>query len=151
MKYREGDKVEIIDQSSEFYKKKGYVLTTKINDKVWVAFLPSKSTGNGFELEQIKLIKSSIKGKEVEPCGCCVSSTGYISANVLLEECPIKRKLGQHEDFVNMNFKEKVKVCTCINSNYSWGVPTCENYKGLKEVTRGRRKVWRVSYDAVEV
>jgi len=152
MKYREGDKVEIIDQFSEFYKKKGYVMTKqKVNDKVWVAFRPAKSSGHGFELEQIKLIKSSIKGKEVEPSGCCVSSTGYISANVLLEECPIKREIGQHEDFVNMNFKEKVKVCTCISSNYSWGVPNCEHYKGLREVTRGGRKVWRVFCDAVEV
>jgi len=152
MKYREGDKVEIIDQSSEFYKKKGYVMTKReINNKIWIAFPPDKSTGNGFELEQIKLIKSAIKGKEVEPCGCCVSSTGYISANVLLEECPIKRKLGQHEDSIDMNFKEKVMVCTCVNSNYSWGVPTCENYKGLREVTRGGRKVWRVFCDAVEV
>ena len=114
-------------------------------------FSPAKSNGNGFELDQIKLIKSSIKGKEVEPCGCCLSSTGYISANVLLEGCPIKRKLGQHEDFVNMNFKEKVKVCTCISSNYAFGVPTCVHYKGLREVTRGGRKVWRVFCDAVEV
>ena len=151
MKYIEGDKVEIIDQSSEFYKKKGYVMTTKINDKIWLSFPPSKSSGYGFTLEQVKLVKSAIKGKEIEPSGCCVSSIGGTSASVLLEECPIKRKIGQHEDFVNMNFKEKVKVCTCISSNYSWGVPTCEYYKGLKEVTRGGRKVWRVFCDAVEV
>jgi len=151
MKYREGDKVEIIDQSSEFYKKKGYVMIVELNDKLWVAFPPSKSTGHGFNPKQIKLIKSSIKGKEVEPSGCCVSSTGGTSASVLLEECPIKRKIGQHEDSVNMNFKETVTVCTCINSHYNWGVPTCEHYKGLREVTRGGRKVWRVFCDAVEV
>jgi len=152
MKYREGDKVEIIDPSSEFYENKGHVLTKqKINDKIWVAFKPAKSTGHGFTSEQIKLIKSAIKGQEVDPCGCCISSSGYISANVLLEECPIRRELGQHEDSINMNFKEKVKVCTCISSNYAFGVPTCEYYKGLKEVIRGGRKVWRVSCDAVEV
>jgi len=138
MKYREGDKVEIIDPSSEFFKKKGYVMTTKINDKIWIAFPPAKSTRNGFELEQIKLIKSAIRGKEIEPSGCCISSTGYISANVLLEECPIKRKIGQHEDSVDMNFKEKVMMCTCTNSYY---VSTCEHYKGLREVVRGGRKV----------
>jgi len=148
MKYREGDKVEIIDQSSEFYKNKGYVLTAKINDKVWVAFRPAKSSGYGFSPEQIKLIKSAIQGQEIEPSGCCVSSSGYISASVLLEECPIKRESGQHEDFVNMNFKEKVKVCTCTNSHY---VSTCEHYKGLREVIRGGRKIWRVFCDAVEV
>lgn len=148
MKYRGGDKVEIIDPSSEFFKKKGYVLTTIINDKIWVAFRPAKSSGHGFTSEQIKLVKSAIQGKEVEPSGCCISSSGYISANVLIEECPIKRKIGQHEDFVNMNFKEKVKVCTCTNSHFS---STCEHYKGLKEVVRGGRKVWRVSCDAVEI
>jgi len=151
MKYREGDKVEIIDPSSDFYKSKGYVLTTKINDKIWVAFRPAKSSGHGFTPEQVKLIKSSIKGKEVEPSGCCVSSAGGVSADVLLEECPIKRELGQHEKFVNMNIKEKVKVCICINSHYAWGIHTCEHYKGLREVTRGGRKVWRVFCGAVEV
>jgi len=151
MKYREGDKVEIIDQSSEFFKKKGYVMTTKINDKIWVVFPPSKSTGNGFTPEQIKLIKSAIKGQEIEPASCCVSNVGGISASVYLDECPIKREIGQQEQFANMNIKEKVKVCNCINSHYIWGVPTCEHYKGLKEVTRGGRKVWRVSCDAVEV
>jgi len=151
MKYREGDKVEIIDPSSEFYKNKGYVLTTKINDKVWVAFRPAKSSGHGFTLEQIKLVKSSIKGQEVEPAGCCVLSIGGVSADVLFEECPVKREIGQHERSIDIHIKEKVKVCSCINSNYAWGVPTCEHYKGLKEVTRGGRKVWRVSCDAVEI
>jgi len=44
MKYREGDKVEIIDQSSGFYKKKGYVMIKReINDKIWIAFpLPNQ-------------------------------------------------------------------------------------------------------------
>ena len=147
IKYREGDKVEVIDQTSEFYKKKGYVLSSKINDKTWVAFRPAKSSGNGFGLGQVKLIKSSIRGKEVEPSGCCVSSGGGVSARVLLEDCPIKREIGQYEDFAGMNFKEKIKVCTCVES--SWRVPTCDNYKGLKEVTRGGRRVWRVSCDAV--
>jgi len=151
MKYREGDKVEVIDPSSEFYKNKGYVLTTKINNKIFVAFRPSKSSGYGFTLEQINLVKSAIRGKEVEPSGCCIGSLGGVSADVLLEECPIKREVGQHENFIDMNIKEKVKVCTCINSHYAWGVPTCEYYKGLKEVTRGGRKVWRVFCDAVKV
>jgi len=140
MKYREGDKVEIIDQSSEFYKNKGYVLTTKINDKVWIAFRPAKSSGNGFMPEQIKLVKSSIRGQEIEPSGCCVSSLGGVSASILLEECPIKRKLGQMDG-----------KCVCIDTHYAWGVPTCEHYKGLREVTRGGRKVWRVSCDAVGI
>ena len=140
MKYREGDKVEIIDPSSEFYKNKGYVLTTKINDKVWVAFRPAKSNGHGFTLEQIKLVKSSIKRQEVEPAGCCVSSLGGISASVLEEDCPIKRSIGLYQGH-----------CTCINNHYAWGVPTCEHYKGLREVIRGGRKVWRVFCDAVEV
>jgi hypothetical protein len=140
MRYREGDKVEIIDQSSEFYKKKGYILTTKISDKIFVAFRPEKSSGHGFTSNQIKLVKSAIRGQEIEPDGCCISSLGGISASVLEEDCPIKRSIGLYQGH-----------CTCINNHYMWGVPTCEHYKELKEVVRGGRKVWRVSCDAVEI
>lgn len=138
MRYKEGDKVEIIDQSSEFYKKRGNVLTTKIDDKVWISFPPHKSNIYGFNSEQIKLLKSSIRGQEIEPSGCCVSSNGYISAFVFLDECPTKRQLGLDKN-----------ECVCINNH--WGIPMCNHYKGLREVIRGGRKVWRVFCDAVEV
>jgi len=141
MRYREGDKVQIIDQDSEFFNEKGIVLLIGKHDGfVWIAFPPSKSTGNRFIPEQIKLIKSAIKGKEIEPSGCCISNTGYISAKVLLEECPIKRQFGLLNN-----------ECTCIETHLVWSLPACEHYKGLREVVRGGRKVWRVFCDAVEV
>lgn len=69
----------------------------------------------------------------------------------LLEECPIKRELGQRESTMHYNSKEKVIECTCIDNHYLWGTPKCEHFKGLREVIRGRRKVWRVFCDAVEI
>lgn len=139
MRYREGDKIEVIDEKSEFYKKKGTVFNIKHNDKIWVHFGPVKSNIYGFDTNQINLVKSSIRGKEVEPASCCVSNLGGVSASVLLDECPAKKKVFQHDGH-----------CICTY-RHGFGVLKCEYFRGLKEVTRGGRKVWRVFCDAVEI
>ncbi len=142
-KYREGDKIEVIDKNSEFYGQKGTVLPIgkyENDGSIWIAFRSHKLGGRRFTEDQIILRISAIRGKELEPCGCCVSNLGGVSAYVFLDDCPIKREFDQYDG-----------KCTCVNTHHVWSPPSCEYYKGLKEVVRGGRKVWRVFCDAVKL
>jgi hypothetical protein len=82
---------------------------------------------------------------------CCAIGGGIEEVHVLKSECPIKREEGARvvESSFGRNKGEKREECTCTY-NGNGGVRPCEYYKGIKQVQRNKRKVWKVFCEAVK-
>ncbi|MFE8701151.1 hypothetical protein ACFYKX_11150 [Cytobacillus sp. FJAT-54145] len=86
---------------------------------------------------------------EVLATMCAFSGTSEEVA-VKKNDCPIQRLVGfyVHKDLVT---GEPEQRCTCIlTSSRGILVPRCPHYKGVKEVQRNKKRVYKVFCEAVE-
>lgn len=84
---------------------------------------------------------------------CCAIGGMTEEVHVLKSECPIKREEGSRivESMFGINKGEKRDECTCVYmSSFGGGVRPCEHYKGIKQVTRNKKKVWKVFCEAMK-
>jgi hypothetical protein len=92
-----------------------------------------------------------MKKKEIFS-SCCAIGGLTEEVHALMTDCPIKRQEGSREveSFFGKDKGEKRHECTCIYiSSFSGGVRPCEHYKGIKQVQRNKKKVWKIFCEAV--
>ncbi|TCJ04874.1 hypothetical protein [Cytobacillus praedii] len=99
-----------------------------------------------------------VKEKEIFSSCCAFGTDGTENVHVLMEDCPIKRTVGERkrEKYVAVPEGQENPIlheCMCIyrsGLHQQHMIPPCQYYQGTKKVTRDKKKKWKVFCSALE-